>query len=59
LCGSSPVLKNIQRSVHTISRPAVTLIKGETPIAVYTSVEYESLKKMSDNGVFVHAVMSS
>lgn len=46
-CGS-PMLRNLQRrSVHSIARPAASVIQGETPVVVYQSKEHADLVKIN------------
>ncbi len=41
------MLRQLCRSVHTISRPINTLLAGESPIPVYTAKEYNAFKSIN------------
>jgi len=42
-CTSSMLRGIARRQVHTIGRPAASLIEGETPVTVYEGPEYKDL----------------
>ena len=42
----SPLLRTAARRVHTIARPAASVIDNETPVTVYEGKEYNDLSNI-------------